>query len=222
MPKRHYALALACYLAIPAAMIAGVGLFNLIDPEMARSHADYVRDYRLLELARRGVLIAVAGLAVILWAATCHLVIKARQRSPGWLVLAAAGPLGFSFIAMLKDRSPAPGDAYQRFIGTLKIYWRVALEIAVFVSVWFLAYESVVLKRELMIRYESFTTGTPVATIIDRQNASSGMWAFSEGLAVLYLVVLIYLLWPIVFNLAGRLLGPRTTPTHPDPRNSGD
>ncbi|MCX7155162.1 MAG: hypothetical protein NTW45_01795 [Rhodocyclales bacterium] len=213
MPKRHYLLALACYLAIPVAMIAGAGLFNLIDPEMARSHADYVRDYRLLELARRGVLMASAALAAVLWAATCFLVIKARQRSLGWLALAAAGPPGFSIIAMLEDHSPAPSDAYQRFIGTLKIYWRVALEIAVFVAVWFLAFGSMLLTRELMIRYESLTTGTPVATIIDRQNASSGMWAFSEGLEVLYLVVLIYLLWPIVFNLAGRLLGPRAGTT---------
>jgi len=53
-----YVLALACYLLIPAVPIDGAGLFHLIDPEMARGHADYVRDYRLLELARLGALIA--------------------------------------------------------------------------------------------------------------------------------------------------------------------
>jgi hypothetical protein len=62
----------------------------------------------------------------------------------------------------------------------------------------------VVLKRELMIRFESFSTGTPVGTIVARQEASSGMYAFSEGLQATYLFILIYLLWPIVFNLAGR------------------
>ena len=62
-----------------------------------------------------------------------------------------------------------------------------------------------VLKRDLMIMYEAATTGISTAQIIDRQNASSGMWAFSEGLEVLFLVVLFYLLWPICFNLAGRL-----------------
>ena len=66
MPKRHYVMALACYLSIPAVLIAGAGLFRLIDPELARSHADYVRDYRLLELARQGALIAAAGLALVL------------------------------------------------------------------------------------------------------------------------------------------------------------
>ena len=62
-----------------------------------------------------------------------------------------------------------------------------------------------VLKRNLMILYESATTGSSTAQIIDRQNASSGMWAFGEGIEVMYLAVLFYLLWPIVFNLVGRM-----------------
>jgi len=210
MPKRHYVLALICYLSIPAVLIAGAALFSLIDPEMARGHADYVRNYRLLEQVRHGVLMATAGLTLVLWASICYLVIESRKRSKGWLSLAAAGPFGFIFIAMLADRSPAPNDLYQQFLRKLKVYCRVPLETALLVSVWFLAFESMVLKRELMIRFESFSTGTPVATIIARQDASSGMWAFSEGLETLYLVVLIYLLWPIFFNLAGHLFSPRT------------
>src|SRR5712691_4677219 len=161
MSKRHYLLALACYLLVPAVLIAGAGLYRLIDPEMARGHADYVRDYRLLELAQRGALMATLGLALILWSSTCYLVLKSRQRSLYWLLLAAAGPFGFVAISMLEDRSPAREDLYQRFIRRLKMYWRVPLEIALFVSVWLLAYEAVVLKRELMISYESFMTGTP-------------------------------------------------------------
>jgi hypothetical protein len=31
------------------------------------------------------------------------------------------------------------------------------------------------------------------------------MWAFSEGLEVMYGVVLLYLFWPICFNFAGYL-----------------
>lgn len=213
MPKRDYVLALVCYLLIPAVLIAGAGLFRLIDPEMARGHADYVRDYRLLELARMGALMAAAGLALVLWSSVCYLVLKSRQRSLRWLTLAAAGPFGFIVIAMLGDRSPAPDDLYQQFIRRLKMYWRVPLEIAMFVSVWFLAHESVVLKRELLIRYESFSTGTPAAAIIAEQTASSGMWAFGEWLQETYLVVLIYLLWPVVFNSAGQLFMPRKEPT---------
>ena len=123
---------------------------------------------------------------------------------------------------MLEDRSPAPGDLYQQFIRKLKMYWRVPLEIAVFVSVWWLAYQLVVLKRELLISYVSFSTGTPAATIIDQQNASSGMYAFGEGLEEMYLVVLLYLLWPILFTLAGRLLRRRTIPAHQDSVRLGD
>jgi UDP-N-acetylmuramyl pentapeptide phosphotransferase/UDP-N-acetylglucosamine-1-phosphate transferase len=222
MPKRRYVMALACYLSIPAVVIAAGGLFRLLDPEMVRGHADYVRDYRLMELAQKGALAAAAGLALILWTATCYLVLKSRQRSLWWLWLAAAGPFGFMFIGMLEDRLPAPDDLYQQFIRKLKLYWRVPLEIAVFVSVWFLAYQSVVLKRELMISFESFSTGTPAATIIAQQNASSGMWAFGEGLEEIYLVTLIYLLWPIFFNLAGQQFKPRTNPIHRDPRDSGN
>ena len=70
---------------------------------------------------------------------------------------------------------------------------------------WLLAYQAMVLNRNLMIRYESATTGISTAQIIDRQNASSGMWAFAEGNEVIYLVVLFYLLWPIVFNIVGRV-----------------
>jgi len=67
------------------------------------------------------------------------------------------------------------------------------------------AYQAMVLKRNLMIMYEAAATGTSTAQIINQQNASSGMWAFSEGLEVLFLVVLFYLLWPICFNVVGRL-----------------
>lgn len=204
MPKRHYVMALACYLAIPAVVIAGAGLSRLIDPEMARASADYARNYRLLELAATGALMAATGLALALWVSTCYLVLKSRQLSVLWLVLAAAGPFGFMFIAMLADRSPAPDDPYQQFMRKVKLYWRVPLEIAVFVSAWILAYQCVVLKGELLISYESFSTGTPVETIIARQTASSGMYAFGEGLEEIYLVTLLYLLWPIVFNLVGQ------------------
>ena len=214
MPRRHYVMALACYLAIPAVVIVGAGLSRLIDPEMARASADYTRNYRLLELAARGALMATMGLALVLWASTCYLVLKSRQRSLLWLPLAAAGPFGFMFIAMLADRSPALDDRYQQFLRELKLYWRVPLEIAVFILAWILAYQCVVLKRELMISFESFSTGTPVETIIARQNASSGMYAFGEGLEAIYLFTLIYLLWPIFFNLAGKRFKRPANPIH--------
>lgn len=222
MPKRHYVQAIACYLAIPAAMFAGAALAGLIDPEMARGRADYARDYRLLELVKTGVVAAAAGVMLVLWGATCYLVLTSRQRSLRWLPLAAAGPFGFIVIALLGDRSPAPDDRYQQFIGKLKLYWRIPLEIVVFLAVWMLAFHCVMLLHELMIAYQSFRTGIPIASIVAEQNASSGMHAFGEALEMLYLVPLIYLLWPVLFNLAGRLFGPRTAPPQQIPRNPTD
>jgi hypothetical protein len=81
----------------------------------------------------------------------------------------------------------------------------VGYEVCTFVVIWLLAYQAMVLKRNLMIMYESATTGISTAQIIDLQNASSGMWAFAEGSEVMYMVVLFYLLWPIVFNIVGRV-----------------
>ncbi len=204
MPKRHYVAALVCYLAMPAVLIGGAALALLIDPEMARGSADYVRNYRLLDSVRTAALLAVAGLALVLWASTCYLVLRCRKRSVRWLPLAAAGPLGFTFIAMLADRSPVPGDLYQEFIGRMKLGWRIALEAVLFASAWAIAYQGVVLWRDLMISAESVRTGAPVEAIIAQQSASSGMYAFSESLETFYLVPLLYLLWPMLFNLAGR------------------
>src|SRR5262245_2973892 len=222
MPKGSYVLALLCYLAIPVVVIGGAGVHRLIDPEMARGHADYARNYQLLEWVRRGALMTAAGLALVLWTLCCYLLLKSRQRSLRWLPLAAAGPFGFVVIATLQDRSPAPDDLYQQFIANLRTYWRVPFEIAVFVSVWVLAYQAVVLKRELMISFESFMTGTPTSTIIAQQNASSGMWAAGEGLEEIYLVALMYLLGPIVFNLVGHLFASPSHARQREPAQSSE
>ena len=160
---------------------------------------------------------ASGGLSLLLWMSCCYLVIKSRRRSPRWLLLAAAGPFGFIVIAALEDRAPAPGDLHERLIRKLRIYGRVQLEIFVCVAVWFLTYEVVVIKRNVMIAFESLATGTPAATIIAQQAASSGMWAAGAGMEQIYLLVLVYLLRPIFFNLAGYLLGGRV-PT-PAPRS---
>jgi len=68
-------------------------------------------------------------------------------------------PFGFIAIAMLEDRAPASYDSI-RSLSEAEMYWRVPIESAAFVTVWSLAFELMVLKRDLMIRYESFTSGT--------------------------------------------------------------
>ena len=128
---------------------------------------------------------------------------------------------GLAVLATLNDAptnkvttndATAETDRYSRFVRSMNGFVRVGYELGTFVIVWVLAYEAMVLKRTLVIRYEAATTGVSTAQIIDRQNASGGMWAFAEGMEVMYLVVLIYLLWPIVFNMAGRVGASMASP----------
>ena len=205
MFKRPYVLAIVSFLMIPAISVLAALLINSIDPEIAAGYANYERNYRLLSLAKTVSVWAVLLVIMGLWFLTCFFLVKSKQRSYGWLPLAMLGPFGLSILNMLSDKAPAPADLYQRFIGKLKNYPRIAYELGLFVVVWVGAFLTMVLKRDLMIIYEAATTGTSTAQIIDRQNASSGMWAFREGLEVLFLVVLFYLLWPICFNALGRL-----------------
>jgi hypothetical protein len=115
-------------------------------------------------------------------------------------VLGRAWPIGIMILTTLQDNGSLPGDLYQQFVGKLKFYLRVPLELCFFVLVWIVAYQTMILIRNLSIVYESVTTGRTIAEIIGIQNASSGMWAFSEELEVMYLMGLFYLLCPICFN----------------------
>jgi len=203
--KSHYRLAIVSFLLIPAVTVLAGMLIISINPEIAARYPNYERNYRLLNLAKHLSMWAELLAIISLWFLTCFFLAKSKQQSYGWLSLAIFGPFGFIILTILRDDAPAPGDLYQRFVGKLKIYLRVAYELCFFVVVWLAAYQIMVLKRDLMIICEAATTGTSTAQIINQQNASSGMWAFSEGNEVMYLVVLFYLLWPIGFNAAGRL-----------------
>lgn len=204
--KSYYLLAIVSFLLIPAVLVLAAILFNSINPEIAAGYPNYERNYRLLALARNLSSLAALLANISLWFLTCFFLVKSKQQWYGWLPLAMLGPFGFIILTILSDNAPAPGDLYQRFVGKLQIYLRVAYELCFFVIVWVVAYQTMVLQRDLMIIYEAATIGTSTAQIINQQNASSGMWAFGEGMEVLYLVVLFYLLWPICFNAVGHLL----------------
>ena len=206
MLKQHYVLALVSFLLIPAVTVSGGMLFNFINPEIAAGYANYERNYRLLDLAKSLSLLALLLANMGLWFLTCFFLVKSKHRSYGWLFLVLLGPIGFAFLTLLSDKVPASGDLYQQSMGKLNIYLRVAYELCLFAAVWVAAYQTMTLKRELMILYEAASTGISAAQIIIRQNASSGMWAFSEGLEMFYLVVFFYLMWPVCVNVAGRLI----------------
>src|SRR6266566_4495939 len=205
MMKKQTVVALVLLLLIPMVSMLGGLLFSLINPEIAAGHPNYVRNYHLLSLVKNISFWASGAVVVMLWLLACFLVIRSKERSSLWLFFAALGPFGFAILATLNERAPAETDRHARFVRSLNRFVRVGYEVCAFVVIWLLAYQAMVLKRNLMIMYQSATTGISTAQIIDRQNASSGMWAFAEGNEVIYMVVLFYLLWPIVFNIVGRV-----------------
>jgi hypothetical protein len=203
--KKQTVVAFILLLLIPVALMLGGLLFSLINPEIAAGHPNYARNFQLLSLAKNMTMWAAAAVVAVLWLLACFLVIRSKERSPLWLFFAALGPIGFAILVSLNDKTPSEVDRNAQFVRSLNIFVRVGYEVCRFVIIWLLAYHAMVLKRNLMIMYQSATTGISTAQIIDQQNASSGMWAFAEGMEVMYLVVLFYLLWPIVFNVVSRL-----------------
>src|SRR5580692_8806913 len=203
--KRETVVALVLLLLIPAVLMLGGFLFALINPEIAAGHANYALNFHLLSRLRVAVFLGSGAVAAVLWLVVFFLVIRSKERSLWGMVLAALGPIGLAILAALNYKVPAQTDRHARFVQNLNKLQRVAYEVVRFVVIWELACQAMVLKRNLMILYESATTGASTAQIIATQNASSGMWAFGEGLEVMFLVVLFYLLWPIVFNVVARL-----------------
>src|SRR5207249_11901108 len=171
--KKQSVVALVLLLLIPLVSVLGGMLFNLINPETAAGHPNYVHNYHRLSLLKSMSFWASVAVVAVLWLLVCLLVIRSKKRSYLWLFLAALGPFGFAVLAMLNDRAAAETDRYARFVRNLNGFVRVGYELCTFVIVWVLAYEAMVLKRTLMIRYEAATTGISTAQIIDRQNASS-------------------------------------------------
>jgi hypothetical protein len=205
MMKKQPVVALVLLLLIPVVTVLGGILFSLINPEIAAGHPNYVRNYHLLSLLKvLSLWVSIAGVAV-LWVLVCLVVIRSKKRSYLWLFLAALGPLGFAALASLNDRTAAETDSYTRFVQRLNWFVRAGYEVLSFVIIWELAWQAMVLKSTLMIRYESFTTGVSIAQINAVRDASSGMWAFGEGMEVMYVAVLLYLLRPIVFRIVATI-----------------
>jgi hypothetical protein len=212
MTKKQWVVVIVLLLLIPAVVMLGGMLFSLINPEIAAGHPNYVRNFHLLNLLKLMIVWASIAAVGVLWLLVCLLVIRAKKRSPLWLFLAALGPFGFAILTMLSDRAPEEPSLHAQFVRNLNWFLRGGYELCTFVIVWVLAYEGMVLKRTLIIKYQVATTGVSEAQIIDLQNASSGMWAFAEGMEVMFMVVLFYLLRPIVFDIACRVAATMASP----------
>jgi hypothetical protein len=205
MIKKQTFVALLLLLLIPAVTIGGGVLFSLINPESAALHPNYVRNWHRLDALKMTVMYGSMAMVIALYLFGCFLVIRSKNQSRFWLLLAALGPLGFAILSVLNDRAPSQTDRYTRFVRGLNLWLRVGYELCCFFVIWELAYEVMVLKRNLMIWYQSASTGVSTAQIIVIQDASSGMWAFSEGLEVMFFVIVLYLLRPVLFNFVSRL-----------------
>lgn len=232
MIKKEWVVAVVLLLAIPVVLMLGGALFSFINPEIAAGHPNYVRNFHLLDLLKRMVMWGTAAAVLVLWLLVCLHVIRAKQRSASWLVLAALGPFGLAVLATLddvksndaptsgatlngattNDRATVETDPYSRFVRSLNWFLRIGYELCSFVIVWVLAYEGMVLKRALMVRFEAARSGMSVAQVIDLHNASGGMWAFAEGLEVMFFVVLLYLLRPVLFNIVSRVVTTMASP----------
>lgn len=203
MPKKQYVLSLASLLSIPIFSIVSIRLINLIDPEMAVHSSDYERNFQRLTMLKNFSLVAVLLGNVGLWFLTCFFLVRSKNRSYPWVLLSLFGPIGLMTLTLLSDKNPTLGDFYQRFVNKLKTVYRTLYELGFFMGASTIAYMAVVLKRNLLVMLESSRTGASTAQILNIQNASSGMYAFSEGLEIVCLLVVIYLLWPICFNAIG-------------------
>lgn len=215
--KKHL-WALLAFLAIPVIFLAGGALFTLIDPERLAGHTHYVRNFRLLQLARGGVMLAMFGAVVVAWLVTCLLVVMSKRQPYSWLLLALLGPIGLAILACLPDHSTEAPDLYARLIRKLNLFVRGAYEIGFFLLAWTLAWEAMLVKREALISLQAALTGVSREQIIQDQNASSGMYAFGELNDVMYAFALLYLLRPVCVDVVGALLklsGKAATPSPP-------
>ncbi len=211
--KKQTAAALVLLLLIPVVFMLGGWVFSAINPEIAAGHPNYVRNYHYLNLARIMSFWAMLAVVASLWVGACFLLIRSKQRSSWWLLLAAFGPFGFAILAMLRDRAPAEADRHERSLWNLNWFVRASYHAGKFAIIWTLAYEAMVLKRNLMVQYQSATTGMSPTEILAQQNASSGMWAFAEGNEVMFIVVVLYLVWPVVFNAVANIVTRFTATT---------
>lgn len=204
--KRPGTIALICFLSIPIITVLTGSIFSAIDPEIAAGHANYERNYQILTLIKQGCLLVGLFVCLTLWTLTCLFLIKSKRASYFWLFVAVLGPFGVIVLSLLCDKEISHENRHQVFLKKLNIVWRIGYEVCRFLVLWFAAFYVMVLKQELLIAYEVYSTGLAAEVIIERQNASSGMLAFSEGIEILYLVTLFYLLWPIGVNAITRFL----------------
>lgn len=96
MIKKQLLVALLLLLLIPIVVLGGGLLFSLINPEVAAGHPNYVRNWHLLSQLKSLILFAMFAAVLALYLLGSFLVIRSKNQSGIWLLLALLGPLGFA------------------------------------------------------------------------------------------------------------------------------
>ena len=206
MIRKYYGRSIAALLLIPAAALLAGEVFNAIDPELARGHGDYARNYALLQHLRTGMWLASLALLGALWVLACVWLLRAKSQSGAWLSFAMFGPPGFAVLTALSDRSPpVPGDAYRRQLERLPPVLRVLYEVLRFAAFWVVAEQLVEWVDDGTAILEASRRGMALSQVLAERDASSGMWAFGDAMRAAYVFALMYALWPAGCNAAAGL-----------------
>ena len=213
--KKPQLLALVSFLAIPALLMAGGALLSFIDPEkLARlgGAASYSSDFRTYQHLRVGLLVATIALCVVAWFVSCSFVLKSKGRSYRWLPFALFGPFGLVVLVSLRDLGIEPGAAPRQETGWRRILLRIFLEAGIFVVFSCAAFTMMETERDISIATQAVRTGMTREQVLERRAQEGGMWAFREGVEVLFFLGLLYLLRPIAGGAVRHLLKRREPP----------
>jgi hypothetical protein len=207
MIRKYYARSIIALLLIPVVTLSAAGIDFAIDPELARGHANYVRNFALLQHLRVGVVLAALMLVIALWLLACVWLLRARSQRRAWLSLSLLGPLGFAWLMTLPDRStPDPADAYRRQLTRLPSPLRILYEIVRFAVFGFIALQLIEWFDEGTALLEASRRGMPLAQVLAERDASGGMWAFGDLIRAGCVFVLLYALWPAGCNAVSWLI----------------
>jgi hypothetical protein len=207
MIRKFYIRSIVALLMIPVVSRLAAGAVAAIDPESARGHEHYVRNFALLKHLRQGVFISGLVLLGILWLLACAWWLRARSQRRAWLWLALLGPPGVAVLASLPNREgPLPGDAYSRQLQRLPQLLRVVYEVLRFVAFGFVAMQLIEWFDDATALMEAHRRGVALALVLAERDATSGMWAFGDMIRAGYLFVLMYALWPAGFNAVATLV----------------
>jgi hypothetical protein len=205
--RKYYGRSIAALLLIPVVARGTAGLVGAIDPELARGHRDYARNFALLDHLRTGVQLSGLVLLGTLWLLACAWLLRAKSRRRTWLPLGLLGPPGFAVLTALADRSPpAPGDAYRQLLERLPLLLRGLYEVLRFAAFGFAAMQLIEWVDDGTALLEASRRGVALAQVLAERDASSGMWAFGDMLLAGYVFVLMYALWPAGCNAVAGLI----------------